>query len=242
MNHQNFGADEFNADYQRVLRSASEISGPALAAEIQRLRGLVVSLADPRERRDAENDIAMLDDILAYDEQPGVSPAMARAERAHAAAMADGGSDADAPQGPSSRRGVGYQAFRAEYQRVFDVLDSQTLPDWLPAAIARLKELAADIEDPTDRRTAQNQIASIEDILDEELDGPPTSSAMMEAIRVHSRAGRGEGTPAERIARAEAGMAVIGEIAEANPSEEASILDLNEPLYMLILSLRSDRD
>lgn len=135
-------------------------------------------------------------------------------------------------------RAVDYEAFRAEYKPVFDVLDAKTLPDWLPAAIARLKELAASIEDPGDRRTAENQIASIEDILDEEMDGPPISEAMMEAIRVHSAAGASHGTPAERIARAEAGMAAIGRIAEANPSEEASIMNLNESLYMLVLSLQ----
>ena len=35
-------------------------------------------------------------------------------------------------------------------------------------------------------------------------------------------------------------MTAIGRIAEANPREEASILDLNESLYMLVLSLQSD--
>jgi hypothetical protein len=133
---------------------------------------------------------------------------------------------------------MNYEAFRAEYDSVFDVLDAKTLPAWLPAAVARLKELAADIDDPADRRTAENQVASIEDVLDEDLDGPPVSAAMMEAIRIHSAAGASDGTVSERIARAESGMAAIGRIAESNPSEEASIMELNESLYMLVLSLR----
>jgi hypothetical protein len=64
---------------------------------------------------------------------------------------------------------------------------------------------------------------------------------MMEAIRIHTQAGASDGTPAERIARAEAGMAAIGRIAEtAPPAEQASILDLNESLYMSILALHPE--
>ncbi|GAB2665497.1 hypothetical protein [Kribbella swartbergensis] len=134
-----------------------------------------------------------------------------------------------------------YDQFRAEYDVVFDVLDDEVLPDWLPGAIARLKELAAAIDDPADRRSAENDIAAAEGVLAEGAEGPPVSAAMMEAIRVHTAAGANGGTPAERIARAEAGMAEIGRIADtAPPSEQAAILDLNESLYMLVLSLRTD--
>ncbi|MFC5267419.1 hypothetical protein ACFPJ1_35340 [Kribbella qitaiheensis] len=62
---------------------------------------------------------------------------------------------------------------------------------------------------------------------------------MMEAIRVHAAARAAGGTPQERIARAEAGMAEIGRIAEAaGPSEEAAIMNLNESLYMLSTALQ----
>lgn len=135
-----------------------------------------------------------------------------------------------------------YDQFRAEYDPVFDVLDAERLPDWLPAAIKRLKDLAATIEDPSDRRSAENDIAGIEGVLAEASDGPPISPAMMAAIRIHTEAGASNGTPAERIARAEAGMAEIARIADNAPrTEQASILELNESLYMLILALEPDR-
>jgi hypothetical protein len=133
-----------------------------------------------------------------------------------------------------------YQEFRAEFDPVYAVLDEPELPVWLPAAVARLKELAAAIEDPSDRRSAAKRIAALEGVLDAESDGPPISPAMMEAIRVYSAAGAAAGTPAERIARAEVGMATIGRIAEANPAEEASIMELNKSLYTLMLSLEPD--
>lgn len=133
-----------------------------------------------------------------------------------------------------------YQEFRAEFDPVYAVLDGPALPAWLPAAVARLKELAATIEDPSGRRSAENRIADLEGVLDAGSDGPPISPAMMAAIRVYSQAGTTTGTPAERTARAEAGMAEIGRIAEANPAEEASIMELNESLYTLILSLNPD--
>ena len=44
-----------------------------------------------------------------------------------------------------------YDQFRTEYDPVFDVLDAETLPDWLPAAVTRLKDLAVTIEEPADR-------------------------------------------------------------------------------------------
>ncbi|NIK55057.1 hypothetical protein [Kribbella shirazensis] len=85
--------DDFDAEYRRVLGIADELPTDALAREIERLRVLAGGLADVADRRRAGNGIAMLDDILGYDEQPAASPAMAEAERAHALASADGGTD-----------------------------------------------------------------------------------------------------------------------------------------------------
>ena len=134
-----------------------------------------------------------------------------------------------------------YGQFRAEYDPVFDTLDAETLPAWLPGAIARLKELAATIDDSADRRSAENDIAALEDIAADEPDGPPISPAMLEAIRIHGEARASHGTPAERIARAEAAMTEIGRIADAAPTtEQAAILDLNESLCLLILALQPD--
>ncbi|MGZ0149402.1 hypothetical protein ACXJJ3_20225 [Kribbella sp. WER1] len=134
-----------------------------------------------------------------------------------------------------------YEAFRAEYEPVFDVLGAKALPDWLPAAIAHLKELAATIDDPADRRSAEFDIADIESIAAEDSTGEPSSPAMMAAMRVYSDAAANHGTPAERIARLEVGMAEIGRISDtAPPTERAPLLGLNESLYMLVLSLQSE--
>ena len=45
--------EQFDAEYRRVLDAADQLSTPALAAEIERLRGLAGSLTDPSARRDA---------------------------------------------------------------------------------------------------------------------------------------------------------------------------------------------
>ncbi|MEV8377033.1 hypothetical protein AB0P21_30105 [Kribbella sp. NPDC056861] len=132
-----------------------------------------------------------------------------------------------------------YDEFKADYQRVFDSIDNQPAGHFAPD-LARLKAKAAAIESPKDRRTAENQIATIEDVLAYD-DEPPLSPAMADAIRAHTRASAGDGTNQERIARAEAGMAEIGRIAEAaDPAEQASILTMNESLYMLIMALEPD--
>jgi hypothetical protein len=85
--------DEFDAEYRRVLGVADELHTDVLARGIERLRVLADGLANVAERRKADNGIAMLEDILGYDEQPAASPAMAEAERAHTLASADGGTD-----------------------------------------------------------------------------------------------------------------------------------------------------
>lgn len=130
---------------------------------------------------------------------------------------------------------MSYEQFKAEYQRVFDSIESQPAAHFAPD-VARLKVTAAAIESPADRRTAQNQIATIEDVLAYDNE-PPLSPAMANAIRAHARASAAGGTNEERIARAEAGMAEIGRIADAaEPAEQAAILEMNESLYMLITS------
>ncbi|GAA1602837.1 hypothetical protein GCM10009789_66060 [Kribbella sancticallisti] len=131
-----------------------------------------------------------------------------------------------------------YDEFKADYQQVFDSIENQPAAHFAPA-VTRLKAKAAAIESAIDRRTAEGQIATLEDIL--AYDDEPLSPAMAAAIRAHSRAGAAGGTNEERIARAEAGMAEIGRIAEtADPAEEASILEMNESLYMLIMALKPD--
>ncbi|WP_427886673.1 hypothetical protein ACQHIV_28195 [Kribbella sp. GL6] len=93
-----------------------------------------------------------------------------------------------------------YDEFRTAYDPVFDVLDAKTLPDWLPGAVARLKELARW------RRRSRT---------------PPHRGVR------------------HRGCRGQAGMTAIGELAEANPGDKSAMLDLNESLYMRVLSLQS---
>ncbi|WBQ05086.1 hypothetical protein [Kribbella sp. CA-293567] len=131
-----------------------------------------------------------------------------------------------------------YEQFRARYQQVFDSIESQPAAHFAPS-LAQLRAMAAAIQSPKDRRRAENQIATIGDVLSYD-DEPPLSPAMVNAVRAHDRGSADAGTPAERIARAESATIEIGRIADtAGPAEQAAILDLNEPLYMLIMSLES---
>ncbi|MFC9687371.1 hypothetical protein ACFTSF_02440 [Kribbella sp. NPDC056951] len=138
-----------------------------------------------------------------------------------------------------------YAQFRVESDKVWDVLDAKVLPPTLQDDIARLKELAATIEDPKERWRAEGRIESIEGILREGEAGnqKPWSDAMNKAIQVHSAATDDSGTPAERIARAEAGMEAIGRIADSAPEDEQyAIIELNESLLMLAEALKPDSE
>ncbi|MET7281968.1 hypothetical protein ABZS29_27295 [Kribbella sp. NPDC005582] len=134
-----------------------------------------------------------------------------------------------------------YEQFRVESDKVLDVLGDKTLPATLPADIARLKELAATIDDPKDRWDADGDIENIEAIIraGEGADEPPWSDAMNEAVRVHLGATDDSGTNAERIARITAAMAEIGRIADTAPeSEKYAIVEMNGSLAMLRSSLK----
>jgi hypothetical protein len=129
---------------------------------------------------------------------------------------------------------MNFEQFEADYQRVFDSVESQPAAHFAPE-IARLKALAADLEDVRERTEAENLIADLEGVL--EYDAEPLSPAMAEAVRAHAIADAATGTPAERIARLEAGMEEIARIAAtAEPAEQAAILEMNESLYLLIAS------
>ncbi len=134
---------------------------------------------------------------------------------------------------------MGYEEFRADYERVLDTSDKVTLPE-LAASIARLKALAETLTDPGQRFSAGNSIASLEDIYGSgvEDEQSPLSSAMTAASQAHSRAVADDGTTAERVARLDAAMEEIGRIAEtADPAEQGAILDYNESLEMLRTAL-----
>src|SRR5690349_8189293 len=133
-----------------------------------------------------------------------------------------------------------YEQFKVESEKVWDVLDAKVLPPTLPDDIARLKELAASIEDAKERWRAEGTIESIEGVLREgEASGQqPWSDAMNQAVRVHSAATDDAGTNAERIARITAAMAEIGRIADSAPADEQhAITEMNGSLFMLRESL-----
>ncbi|MEU4390623.1 hypothetical protein [Kribbella sp. NPDC023855] len=223
--------NQFQAEYQQLFDSIEAQPATEFAPAVARLKAMAAAIESPTDRRTAENQIATIEDILAYDDEPPLSPAMANAIRAHARA---------ADHVPPTEREcpMTYEEFEAEYQRVFASVESQPAAQFAPD-VARLKGLAASLENVRERTEAENLIADLEGVL--EYDDEPLSPAMAEAIRVHARADSAYGTPAERIAQLEAGMAEIARIAEAaEPAEQASILEMNESLYMLITSLEPE--
>ena len=71
---------------------------------------------------------------------------------------------------------------------------------------------------------------------------PESQARMARAVDAVNAAGADDGSVAERIARAEAGIAAVTAIAEESPdrSERHAILSLNETLVTLIEALRLD--
>ncbi|MFF1822243.1 hypothetical protein ACFVWG_33365 [Kribbella sp. NPDC058245] len=138
-----------------------------------------------------------------------------------------------------------YAQFKVESEKVWDVLDAKVLPPTLQDDIARLKELAASLEDPRQRWRAEGTILSIEGVIreGEAAKEEPWSDAMNEAVQVHSAASDDSGTKAERIARITAAMAEIGRIADSAPSDEQyAIVEMNGSLAMLRSSLEPDAE
>jgi hypothetical protein len=132
-----------------------------------------------------------------------------------------------------------YEQFDAEYRRVLEAAGAGENSAALAAEIVRLRALAGTLADAADRRDAGDRITTIEDVLS--YDSESLSAAMGEAIRVLGVAGADEGTPAERVRRARAGMDEIARIsAGADRDEQAAILEMNESLAMLIDALESD--
>ncbi|TCN39344.1 hypothetical protein EV644_107316 [Kribbella orskensis] len=69
--------------------------------------------------------------------------------------------------------------------------------------------------------------------------GPGPSAAVLAADEAYWRATASDGTAAERIARAEAGIEQIGRIAmTAYPDEQSDIRQLNESLHLLVGALK----
>jgi hypothetical protein len=90
--------EEFQADYDRVLDTSDQVPLPELAASIERLKTVAQILTDPKQRINAENDIATLEGIYAYgveDEEDPLSAAMTAAGRVQSRAAANDGTTAE---------------------------------------------------------------------------------------------------------------------------------------------------
>jgi len=84
--------DQFDAEYQRVVEASNAgLSAEGLRAEIERLRQLSEGIDDPTDRESAGHDIAILEDLVAHDDDPPPSPTMVEAFKAYKAAVLDEG-------------------------------------------------------------------------------------------------------------------------------------------------------
>jgi hypothetical protein len=60
--------EEFRAEWQKAMDAAGSFSlSDAMSAEVDRLKGLAASFADPDDRDDAGEMIATLEDVLSYE-------------------------------------------------------------------------------------------------------------------------------------------------------------------------------
>jgi hypothetical protein len=135
---------------------------------------------------------------------------------------------------------VEYDEFDAEYNRVVEAVKAGLSTVALVAEIERLRALADGIDDESGRKDAGYDLAVLEDLLAHD-DAEQPSEVTKQARAAYAEATRYDGTAAERIARAEAGIEKLGRIAAgADPEEREAITGLNESLDMLIGALRPD--
>jgi hypothetical protein len=133
-----------------------------------------------------------------------------------------------------------YAEFEVEYKRVSELIMNGRSDQIQPADIARLHALAAQIDDEDDREDALLEISGTEYVLAQDP-GEPPSEIMTQARAAYAEADRNDGTTAERLARAEAGMRELERIAEGgDPDERRAIGSLEHTLMMLIGALRND--
>jgi hypothetical protein len=105
-----------------------------------------------------------------------------------------------------------------------------THPDQLALAVSQLRAQAATIADEADRAKAIRYLKTLDDLVAEAR--TPESETVRRASDVLLWASSPDGTPTERRARAEAGIAEITRIAAAAPTlaERDAALEMNESL------------
>lgn len=128
-----------------------------------------------------------------------------------------------------------YEEFRAQWRKAMDDAAESRLTDG-SAEVARLRKLTEQITDAYERRSAEAAVQSLAEVLSYESE--PVSDEVAEAYRISAWANN-KGEPAEWIARIDEAMRRIGELADhASDDDESEILDLNEPLAMLLDAVR----
>ncbi|MFF0266462.1 hypothetical protein [Kribbella sp. NPDC004536] len=130
-----------------------------------------------------------------------------------------------------------YAEFEVEYKRVSELIMSGHSDQIQPADIARLRELAAQIDDEDDREDALLEISGTEHVLANRSDERP-SELLMHARTIYAEAERNDGTDAERLARAEKGIEALMGIENATPEEAGAIGSMEHVLRMLADALR----
>lgn len=131
-----------------------------------------------------------------------------------------------------------YPEFDAARRRIIRQWGRElTDPEELASAVDRLRAQAATIADQADRAKAVRYLATLDDLVAEAH--APESETLRRASDVLLAALQPVGTPAERRARAEAGIAEITRIADAAPTagERDAALELNESLAEVIAVL-----
>lgn len=139
---------------------------------------------------------------------------------------------------------MGYDEFRAEYDQVMlACLTAKLSVDGLAEQVDRLAGLLVELP-PLDRNRAVVDVDNLQDILRSARHAPYVDSpAFTEASRVFGLANADWGTAVERANRARQGVRDIHAIAArvGDPAEREAVLQLTEPLDLLIVALEPGR-
>ncbi|MEU8227267.1 hypothetical protein [Kribbella sp. NPDC048915] len=128
-----------------------------------------------------------------------------------------------------------YAEFEVEYRKVYEAFLSGRRD--LAADFARLHTLAAQIGDEDDREDALLELTGLESSAARDPEEPP-SAIIMQAREVYAEASRQDGTDAERLARAEAGIQALMAIESGTEEEHSAIGAMEHTLRMLADALR----
>lgn len=136
-----------------------------------------------------------------------------------------------------------YAEFDTERRRIIRAWgDEITDPEQLAAAVRALHEQASTISGAADQDRVRRYLSTLDDLVAESAE--PESASVRQASDVLLKASAPEGTPAERRARAEAGLTEIARIAAAAPTvgERDAVLEMNETLQTIATAVDAPGD